>query len=62
MTHKIGNRRKFDGMYYIAKKSYKYKSDAKDYAEKKRDMGMKARVIKSKDPCGGNEYYIYTRK
>jgi len=61
MTHLLGTRRKFDGKYYRAWKSFKRKSDATARARKARKMGVPARVVKA-NYNGKKEYYLYLRQ
>jgi len=62
MTHLLGTKRKFNGKYYNAMAVSKKKSKMEHEAKMMRKLGIKARVIKTKDPKKGTEYYLYLRK
>ena len=62
MTHLLGTRRKFNGKYYDAMAVSKKKSKMDKEAKLIRKLGVNARVIKTKDPKKGTEYYLYLRK
>jgi hypothetical protein len=60
--HLIGKRRKIEKKNYTAKYAYKKKADAIKRAKNLRKKDWNVRIIPTKCPCKGKEYYLFVRK
>jgi hypothetical protein len=62
MTHLLGHKRKFGSKIFTAHHTTKKKSIAEDKKKQLKTKGLMVRIVKTKHPHGGHEYYLFTKE